>query len=173
MAVPDHSCALFLNSQISAETQADPTGVWLTQAGGAKIKISKCGAGLCGTIIWLKTPIDASSGKPQVDDRNANRALANRPIIGINIFSGMKPTAGNTWSGTIYNADDGKPYSSDVIIAGPNSKSEVVFWPYCAVVRHGQSLETRGWRRPPIDKPTPHRRQQSSQSQQTPQDQQP
>jgi len=112
--------ALFLNSQISAETQADPTGVWLTQAGGAKIKISKCGAGLCGTIIWLKTPIDASSGKPQVDDRNANRAQANRPIIGINIFSGMKPTAGNTWSGTIYNADDGKPYSSDVIIAGPH-----------------------------------------------------
>ncbi len=73
--------ALFLNSQISAETQADPTGVWLTQAGDAKIRISKCGAGLCGTIIWLKTPIDASSGKPQVDDKNANRALANRPSL--------------------------------------------------------------------------------------------
>jgi uncharacterized protein (DUF2147 family) len=119
MEIPDHRRGAFLNSQVSAETQADPTGVWLTQAGDAKIRISKCGAGLCGTIVWLKTPINASLGKPQVDDKNVNRALANRPLIGINIFSGMKPAAGNKWSGSIYNADDGKTYSSDVIIVGP------------------------------------------------------
>ena len=30
----------------SAETNADPTGIWLTQAGDAKIHVSKCGAGI-------------------------------------------------------------------------------------------------------------------------------
>ena len=30
----------------------------------------------------------------------------------------MKSVTNNKWSGTIYNADDGKSYSSDVIVAG-------------------------------------------------------
>ena len=76
-------------------------------------------------IVWLKTPIDRATGKPQVDDKNANPALAKRPIIGLNIFYGMKSVAGNKWSGTIYNADDGKSYSSSVAVAGPR-KLEVL-----------------------------------------------
>jgi uncharacterized protein (DUF2147 family) len=105
--------------QAWAETASSPTGIWLTQAGDAKIRISHCGAGLCGTIVWLKVPIDPATGKPQADDKNANPSLAKRPIIGINIFSGMKLVKNSKWSGTIYNADNGKSYSSDVIAAGP------------------------------------------------------
>jgi uncharacterized protein (DUF2147 family) len=111
---------LFLGfGQAWAETVNDPAGVWLTQAGAAKIRISHCSTGLCGTIVWLKVPIDPATGKPQVDDRNANPSLAKRPVIGINIFNAMKSVANNKWSGTIYNADNGKSYSSDVIVAGP------------------------------------------------------
>jgi uncharacterized protein (DUF2147 family) len=105
--------------RLSAETANDPTGIWLTQAGDAKIRVNHCGRGLCATIVWLKVPLDPRTGKPQIDDKNANPSLANRPIIGINIFSKMKSVANNKWSGTIYNADDGKSYSSDVIAAGP------------------------------------------------------
>ncbi len=105
--------------QASAETANSPAGIWLTQAGDAKIRISHCGGALCGTIVWLKVPVDPKTGKPQVDDKNANPALANRPIIGIDIFSRMKSVAGDKWSGTIYNADDGKSYSGDVIVSGP------------------------------------------------------
>jgi uncharacterized protein (DUF2147 family) len=103
----------------SAETNVDPTGVWLTEAGDAKILVSKCGPGICGTIVWLKAPIDPATGKPQVDDKNKDPVLAHRPIIGINIFNGMKPMADNKWSGRIYNADNGKTYASDVALAGP------------------------------------------------------
>jgi uncharacterized protein (DUF2147 family) len=103
----------------SAETNVDPTGVWLTEAGDAKIHVSKCGSGICGTIVWLKAPIDPATGKPQVDDKNKDPVLAHRPIIGINIFNGMKPMADNKWSGRIYNADNGKTYASDVTLAGP------------------------------------------------------
>ena len=31
----------------------------------------------------------------------------------------MKSVAGHKWSGTLHNADDGKSYSSDVIVSGP------------------------------------------------------
>ncbi len=112
--------AFFLGfGQVWAETANNPEGIWLTQAGDAKIRISHCGTGLCGTIVWLKAAIDPATGKPQVDDKNVNPSLAKRPIIGINIFNRMKSVANNKWSGTIYNADNGRSYSSDVIAAGP------------------------------------------------------
>jgi uncharacterized protein (DUF2147 family) len=106
-------------ASVSAETNVDPSGVWLTETGDAKIHVSKCGSGLCGIIIWLKTPIDPATGRPQVDDKNRDPALAHRPLIGIDIFKGMKSVTEHKWSGRIYNADDGKTYSSDVTLAGP------------------------------------------------------
>ena len=105
-------------TSLSAETNADPTGIWLTEAGDAKIHVSRCGSGICGIIVWLKAPIDPATGRPQVDDKNSDPALARRPIIGLNIFKGMKSVAERKWSGRIYNADNGKTYASDVTLAG-------------------------------------------------------
>jgi uncharacterized protein (DUF2147 family) len=102
----------------ATETEADPTGVWLTEAGDAKILVSKCSSGICGTVVWLKEPIDPATGKPQLDDKNKDPALTRRPIIGINIFNGMKPVSEAKWSGRIYNADNGETYASDVTLAG-------------------------------------------------------
>jgi uncharacterized protein (DUF2147 family) len=96
-----------------------PDGIWLTQAGDAKVRVSKCGAGICGVVVWLREPIDPMTGKPQVDDKNSNPALAKRPIIGLALFSGMRPTGPNQWAGQIYNADDGKIYASKISVTGP------------------------------------------------------
>ncbi len=96
-----------------------PTGIWLTQAGDAKVRVSKCGGGLCGVIVWLKEPIDPATGKRQVDDKNPNPALARRPMIGLPLFSGMRASGPNKWSGQIYNADDGKSYESHISVSGP------------------------------------------------------
>jgi uncharacterized protein (DUF2147 family) len=87
--------------------------VWLTEAGDSKVRIKKCGQALCGTIVWLKEPIDSVTGRPQIDDKNPDPALARRPIIGLNLFHDMKPS-GDHWSGRIYNADNGKTYASNV-----------------------------------------------------------
>ena len=38
-----------------AQGAGEPTGVWLTQAGDARVKVSKCGGGICGVIVGLKT----------------------------------------------------------------------------------------------------------------------
>lgn len=99
----------------TAESSGDPRGIWLTEAGDARVHVSKCGEALCGTIVWLKQPLDSATGKPQVDDKNPNPSLAKRPIIGLNLFHNMKPS-GDHWSGRIYNADDGKTYASDVAL---------------------------------------------------------
>jgi uncharacterized protein (DUF2147 family) len=98
-----------------------PDGVWLTQAGDAKIRVSRCGGGICGVVVWLKQPIDPMTGKPEVDDKNPNPALARRPIIGLSLFSAMRPVGPNQWSGRIYNADDGKTYASKISVTGPGT----------------------------------------------------
>lgn len=94
----------------------DPAGVWLTQSGDAKIKVHRCGAALCGRVIWLKEPIDKATGKPQRDDKNADPAQRARPVVGISLFINMQPAGPNKWAGRIYNADDGKTYESSVTL---------------------------------------------------------
>jgi uncharacterized protein (DUF2147 family) len=104
-----------------AQAGGDVNGIWLTQAGDAKVRVSKCGGGICGVIVWLKDPINPGTGKPQVDDKNHNPSLAQRPMIGLPLFSGMQPTGPSKWSGQIYNADDGNSYASNVSLIGPDS----------------------------------------------------
>ena len=104
-----------------AQAGSDANGIWLTQAGDAKVRVSKCGGGICGVIVWLRDPINPATGKPQVDDKNNNPSLAKRPMIGLPLFSGMPPSTPGKWSGQIYNADDGNSYASNVSLIGPNS----------------------------------------------------
>ena len=115
------TAALLTATSALAQGAAEPNGVWLTQAGDARVKISKCGGGICGVIVGLKEPIDPATGKPQVDDKNPNPALKKRPMIGLPLFSSMQPAAANKWSGQIYNADDGGTYASSISVAGPDT----------------------------------------------------
>ena len=106
---------VFLSASVAAlADQLDPSGIWLTRAGDAKVAVSRCGAGICGRIVWLKDPIDRATGKPQLDDKNPNPSLAKRRIIGLSILQGMRSQSGNSWSGRIYDADDGKTYVSNI-----------------------------------------------------------
>jgi uncharacterized protein (DUF2147 family) len=100
---------------------SDPSGVWLTQAGDARVRVSRCGDALCGTVVWLKDKIDPSTGRPFTDDKNPEPALAKRPMIGVNLFLGMRHAGPGKWSGHIYNADDGRTYVSNISIAGPST----------------------------------------------------
>ena len=108
-------------SPASAQADAEVTGVWLTQAGDARVRVSKCGGGICGVIVWLRQPIDPATGKPAIDDKNPNPALARRPMIGLPLFTGMRPAGPNKWSGQIYDADDGRSYVSNVSVSGPDT----------------------------------------------------
>jgi uncharacterized protein (DUF2147 family) len=115
------ACLLALVPVASAQSAGDPSGTWLTQAGDARVRVSRCGGGICGVVVWLREPINQATGKPQIDDKNPNPALAKRPMIGLSLFSGMQPSGPGKWSGQIYNADDGNSYASNVSVTGPDS----------------------------------------------------
>src|SRR6195952_753557 len=113
--------ALLAAPSAHAQSAGDPTGTWTTQAGDARVRVSKCGSGICGVIVGLREPIDSATGKPQVDDKNPNPALKKRPMIGLPLFSGMQPSGPGKWSGQIYNADDGSTYASNVSVTGADT----------------------------------------------------
>ena len=94
----------------SKASAADPSGIWAKDDGSAKVEIKKCGRGLCGSVVWLRTP-NNSRGKPLHDVRNENASLRGRPIIGLPLFSNMRLTAPNTWVGNVYNPVEGRIYT--------------------------------------------------------------
>ena len=96
--------ALLAAPSARAQGTGEPTGVWQTQAGDARVKISKCGGGICGVIVSLKEPIDPATGKPQVDDKNPNpgaeEAADDRPAAVQRHAAERRPTNGRARSTT-------------------------------------------------------------------------
>ena len=114
--------AVMLGGLLSTSLAADPSGTWLTEDGAATVRIASCGAELCGTIVALKEPNDPATGRPKTDKHNPDPAMRNRPVIGIQIVFGMKPSGTpDKWNGQVYNAEDGKTYSGSITMQGPRS----------------------------------------------------
>lgn len=105
---------------VASANAHDPTGVWHTERRLAQVLISKCADDFCGSIVALKDPIDQATGRPQTDTENEDPAKRNRPVIGIQVVIGMKPSGVNRWSGRLYNAEDGKTYSGNLMMDDPN-----------------------------------------------------
>ena len=102
----------------AAQASEDATGTWRMDNGKVTVRLSPCGAGLCGRVVALKKPRD-NKGRPRLDKENPNPALRQRPVIGLTILSNMKASGDGRWSGTIYNPDDGRTYSSSMQLLGP------------------------------------------------------
>jgi uncharacterized protein (DUF2147 family) len=93
-------------------------GVYRLTDGRVTIKVSQCGANLCANIVGLKEPISKIDGKPKVDRENPDVSKRKRPLIGLPVLIGMKPTGNRSWKGSLYNPDDGKTYSATVSLNG-------------------------------------------------------
>jgi uncharacterized protein (DUF2147 family) len=107
---------------IAPASAADAVGTWFTQDRDSRVRIVNCGGALCGNLVWLKEPNDPATGRPKTDKNNADAGKRNRPLIGVQIVLGMKPSGTpNQWSGTVYNAADGKTYSGSFTLTGANT----------------------------------------------------
>lgn len=95
-------------------------GTWRLSNGKVTVKVSPCGEGLCGRVVALRKPRD-DKGRPRLDKENPNPSLRSRPVIGLTILSNMRASGEGTWSGTIYNPDDGNTYSSSMQLLGPST----------------------------------------------------
>ena len=108
--------AALLSTSLLPAVAADPTGIWLTEAGKATVRVADCGGALCGTIVALKEPNDPQTGKPKIDKNNADAGKRSRAIVGVQILIGLKPDGANRWSGQVYNPEDGKTYAASVTL---------------------------------------------------------
>ena len=106
------------------------SGIWMLNSGKVTVRIAPCGASLCGSIVGLAKPLN-KQGQPKVDKENPTESLRNRPLMGLTILANMKPTGENKWRGAIYNADDGRTYSSYMNLSGRNMKVKGCVGPFC------------------------------------------
>jgi uncharacterized protein (DUF2147 family) len=88
----------------AAPARATVEGVWLDKDGGT-VRIHSCGDGMCGTIVSL-----ATRGKPNPRER-----------VGVPVLMGMRPAGPGKWTGRLYNVDDGKTYTGNLIEVGPDT----------------------------------------------------
>ncbi len=108
--------SLVLGTAISA--QADVIGKWRMNSGKITVRLDYCGGkNICATIVGMAKPLN-KAGQPKTDKDNPNPSLRSRPIIGLQVVSGMRPDGENQWKGAIYNADDGSTYSATAAMVG-------------------------------------------------------
>jgi uncharacterized protein (DUF2147 family) len=89
----------------------DPSGVWLSQSGETRVKIGKCGAVYCGTIVASKQAKDVNNPDPAKRDRS---------LVGVQMISDIQPS-GSGFSGQLYNFQDGKTYTGKLRLMGPKA----------------------------------------------------
>ena len=91
--------ALGLLAGVSGATAQEVVGTWERDTGASRVRFTKCGEALCGSLAWLKD----TSGPAKVGQR---------------IFYDMKPNGANKWSGSAFNPEDGKTYSGTMTLSG-------------------------------------------------------
>lgn len=80
----------------------DITGTYVNDTGRTKVRLSDCGAGVCGTVVWMSNPVN--------DVNNPDASKRDRPVVGIQAVT-LKPTDAGTYTGSLYNTENGKTYS--------------------------------------------------------------
>jgi uncharacterized protein (DUF2147 family) len=107
------ACLLPAQGSRAQGADASPAGVWANEGETSHIKIEDCAGKLCGSIVWLKEPLDGK-GNEKADKENPDATLKSRKLLGLKLLEGFTQKEGETkvWrGGTIYNPHDGKTYS--------------------------------------------------------------
>jgi uncharacterized protein (DUF2147 family) len=115
-AIAAASLAVFVFGLLGSGARGAPpsaTGTWLTADGRAAVDIEACDDKLCGTIAWMKVPLN-EQGKPKTDTHNSDETQHARPLCGLRLLWGFSPEGGGAWSGgQIYDPATGDSYSSN------------------------------------------------------------
>ena len=90
---------LLLAGSALASPEDGATGVWNRDDGLGGVRSARCGAALCGHVIWLKDG-------------------AGPAHIGQRVLYGMRRTAANTWAGSAINPADGQTYAGTMTVSG-------------------------------------------------------
>ncbi|GAB4049327.1 DUF2147 domain-containing protein [Spirosoma litoris] len=97
-------------------------GKWLSSKKRNQVQIYKQGNKYYGKLVWMLEPNEPGTGKPKVDKENPDEKLRNRPLMHLVLLTNLTYKGNNQWGdGEIYNPEDGKTYSCEVSLKGPNA----------------------------------------------------
>jgi uncharacterized protein (DUF2147 family) len=100
---------LALFSTPTLAQRLDISGRWLTADRDGEVEIADCGNNSpCGHLVWYNETL----ARTRFDARNPNPLLAQRELIGTQIFWGFTRSNGQWAGGYIYNPADGKTFKA-------------------------------------------------------------
>ena len=101
---------------------ADPTdiaGTWLSGDGDGLIGVDVSGTTLRATILGSARD---EPDRATTDVHNPDPAMRDRPLVGLEIFSGFKYDGDGAWSGGfIYDPNSGKTYRCKITLLDPDT----------------------------------------------------
>ena len=112
--------ALLVLAATAAMAQ-DVLGKWKLEDGSAIVEVYQDGDVFNGRIVWLEKPTEAD-GSPAVDDKNPDKALRTRQLIGLNMLHDLKAVDGEYSGGKIYDPGNGKTYNCSMKVEGTTLK---------------------------------------------------
>jgi glucan biosynthesis protein C len=107
------------SSGASPRVSASPIGRWYAEGGAAQVDVSDCDGELCGRVMWLRSPFD-ENGCELRDRYNPDPASRERPVVGVQILSGLEPSGDEWTGGAIYDPASGNTYHCTLSTEGEN-----------------------------------------------------
>jgi uncharacterized protein (DUF2147 family) len=116
---------------------ADPRGRWLVASGNLEVEVAPCGNALCGTVTRV------------IANRSMSRDGEMKPVdtrspLGMQLLNNFVAD-GDTWTGSVYNREDGKTYSARMSV---NTAGQLVLHAYVGLPIFGK---TQHWQRVAAD----------------------
>src|SRR6187431_3102421 len=99
---------------------ASPLGFWLAKD-GAIIRIEPCGSKPVRVHCTSQSITRSCNWTIVKDKNNTDPAKRNRPLVGVQVLISMQPNGASKWSGQVYNDDNGRTYSGNLIELGPST----------------------------------------------------
>ena len=104
--------ALFLLAPFASQAAEPIEGFWLTENKRAIIKTRICGEKVCGTMVWIKNPVD-DAGKVKL-------GADGKPLCGTELIGGLKPESAGKWDGGwVLDPRSGDRYSANLRLVSP------------------------------------------------------
>jgi uncharacterized protein (DUF2147 family) len=123
--------SLFLAAQSATAADSAIDGIWKMGNGKLVVKVEHCSVDrICVKIANIAKAFH-NDGTPRLDDNNPDPSLRKRPVVGLEIISGMAATGSNTWKGRLYNSDDGHTYTAYAKLSGNALEVKGCWGPFC------------------------------------------
>ena len=108
---------IFAVVSLAVSSAQDVIGKWKLEDGSAIVEVYQDGNVYNGKIVWLKNPTEAD-GTPALDDKNPDKSLRSRQVLGLNMLHGLKADGSKYAGGKIYDPGNGKTYNCSMKVEG-------------------------------------------------------